>query len=259
MKDYYKILGILDDAEDIIIRAAYKALAQKYHPDKWRGDVNEANLRMAEINEAYQVLSDKDSKEKYDEEYFSNRKQQEESHFKNTDQTSFAEKTPHETSSKNKTPNDIVNSSNYQLIYIGLFLLIGFGITQIYPLFSSLQKSKTFKLTNCESCDKDGKCQPNNTYKEFKVEESDVVIFVNLEGKDQFFSLMSSEDSKCKIIKDKNFAFSCNDYKYFGGGSFLSTQYNYDGKSTFENKHSSSSTITGSRFNIQYQTTCQAN
>ncbi len=30
MKNYYKILGVLDDAEDIVIRAAYKALAQRY-------------------------------------------------------------------------------------------------------------------------------------------------------------------------------------------------------------------------------------
>ena len=46
MKDYYRILGILDDAEDIIIRAAYKALAQRYHPDKWKGDKTEATKRM---------------------------------------------------------------------------------------------------------------------------------------------------------------------------------------------------------------------
>ena len=57
MKDYYRILGVLDDAEDIIIRAAYKALAQRYHPDKWRGDSTEANKRMSDINEAYAILS----------------------------------------------------------------------------------------------------------------------------------------------------------------------------------------------------------
>jgi len=50
MKDYYRILGILDDAEDIIVRAAYKALAQRYHPDKWKGNKDEANKRMQEIN-----------------------------------------------------------------------------------------------------------------------------------------------------------------------------------------------------------------
>jgi DnaJ-class molecular chaperone len=33
-KDYYRILGVLDDAEDIVIKAAYRALAQRYHPDQ---------------------------------------------------------------------------------------------------------------------------------------------------------------------------------------------------------------------------------
>jgi curved DNA-binding protein CbpA len=70
MKDYYRTLGVLDDAEDIIIRAAYKALAQRYHPDKWKGDLQEANKRMTDINEAYDVLSDITKRKKYDEEYF---------------------------------------------------------------------------------------------------------------------------------------------------------------------------------------------
>jgi len=65
-KDYYRILGVLDDAEDIVIRAAYKALAQRYHPDKWSGSKDEANKRMSEINEAYGVLSDSVKKKQYD-------------------------------------------------------------------------------------------------------------------------------------------------------------------------------------------------
>jgi curved DNA-binding protein CbpA len=65
-KDYYRILGVLDDAEDIVIRAAYKALAQRYHPDKWTGNKDEANKRMSEINEAYGVLSDPIQRKQYD-------------------------------------------------------------------------------------------------------------------------------------------------------------------------------------------------
>ena len=65
-KDYYRILGVLDDAEDIVIRAAYKALAQRYHPDKWTGNKDEANKRMSEINEAYGVLSDSVKRKQYD-------------------------------------------------------------------------------------------------------------------------------------------------------------------------------------------------
>ena len=65
-KDYYRILGVLDDAEDIVIRAAYRALAQRYHPDKWQGDQAEATRRMAEINAAYAVLSDTVKRATYD-------------------------------------------------------------------------------------------------------------------------------------------------------------------------------------------------
>jgi hypothetical protein len=65
-KDYYKILGVLQDAEDIVIKAAYKALAQKYHPDKFQGNVKHAEQRMQEINEAYSILSDAIERKKYD-------------------------------------------------------------------------------------------------------------------------------------------------------------------------------------------------
>ena len=80
MKDYYRTLGILDDAEDIIVRAAYRALAQRYHPDKWGGDQSDATKRMAEINEAYGVLSDPIKRTQYDRDFFksTNRNQAEE-------------------------------------------------------------------------------------------------------------------------------------------------------------------------------------
>lgn len=66
-KNYYQILGVLDDAEDIVIRAAYKVLAQKYHPDKWSGSKEEATQRMSEINQAYGTLSDVNRRKSYDE------------------------------------------------------------------------------------------------------------------------------------------------------------------------------------------------
>ncbi len=51
-KDYYGILGIGPGAEPEVIKAAYTALARKYHPDAG-GDAP----RMKEINESYEVLS----------------------------------------------------------------------------------------------------------------------------------------------------------------------------------------------------------
>ena len=66
MKNLYQILGVLDTAEDIVIRAAYKALAQRYHPDKWQSNAEEATVRMREINDAYRILSDPIEKAQYD-------------------------------------------------------------------------------------------------------------------------------------------------------------------------------------------------
>ena len=63
-KDYYKILGVSKTANDQEIKSAYRKLAKKYHPD-----VNKeagAEQRYKDINEAYEVLSDPDKRQKYD-------------------------------------------------------------------------------------------------------------------------------------------------------------------------------------------------
>jgi molecular chaperone DnaJ len=62
VKDYYKILGVSKEASQDDIKKAYYDLAHKYHPDKSGGDEN----KFKEINEAYQILSDKDKKSQYD-------------------------------------------------------------------------------------------------------------------------------------------------------------------------------------------------
>ena len=64
--DHYRILGVIQDAEDIVIKAAYRALAQRYHPDKWIGSPVEATRRMSKINEAFLVLSDPIKRKQYD-------------------------------------------------------------------------------------------------------------------------------------------------------------------------------------------------
>jgi molecular chaperone DnaJ len=61
-KDYYQILGINKGASDDEIKKAYRKLAHQYHPDKAGGD----SSRFKEINEAYQVLSDKTKRTQYD-------------------------------------------------------------------------------------------------------------------------------------------------------------------------------------------------
>ncbi len=51
--DYDEILGVHPTAEEFVIRAAYRALARRYHPDKLGPDESGLADRMAQINEAY--------------------------------------------------------------------------------------------------------------------------------------------------------------------------------------------------------------
>ncbi|WP_111707680.1 DnaJ C-terminal domain-containing protein [Lutibacter citreus] len=64
-KDYYKTLGVSKDATTKDIKKAYRKLAAKYHPDKNKNDKT-AEERFKELNEANEVLSNKEKREKYD-------------------------------------------------------------------------------------------------------------------------------------------------------------------------------------------------
>lgn len=64
-KDYYSILGVNRDAGGREIKQAYRRLARKHHPDVNPGDKS-AEARFKQINEAYEVLSDKEKRQKYD-------------------------------------------------------------------------------------------------------------------------------------------------------------------------------------------------
>ena len=61
-KDYYKILGVERSASDEELKKAFRRLAHQHHPDKATGNAD----KFKEINEAYQVLSDKTKRAQYD-------------------------------------------------------------------------------------------------------------------------------------------------------------------------------------------------
>ena len=64
-KDYYNILGVKRNASEQEIKQAYRRLARKHHPDVNPSDKS-AETKFKEINEAYEVLSDKENRKKYD-------------------------------------------------------------------------------------------------------------------------------------------------------------------------------------------------
>jgi curved DNA-binding protein CbpA len=75
-KDFYKILEISSTATEIDIKKAYRKLALKYHPDRTFNDkIAEAKFR--EIQEAYEVLSNKEKKETFDLKYYNHYNQKE--------------------------------------------------------------------------------------------------------------------------------------------------------------------------------------
>lgn len=63
-KDYYKILGVDRSATEAQIKSAYRKLARQYHPDVNKSP--DAVNKFKDINEAYEVLSDKEKKNRYD-------------------------------------------------------------------------------------------------------------------------------------------------------------------------------------------------
>ncbi|MCJ1355417.1 MAG: hypothetical protein MMC33_005409 [Icmadophila ericetorum] len=68
-KDYYKVLGVATDADGRTIKKAYRKKTLEYHPDKVRNtgvSKEEAEKKMASINEAYEVLSDSELRARFD-------------------------------------------------------------------------------------------------------------------------------------------------------------------------------------------------
>ena len=75
MSDYYKILGVTKDSNQIQIRKAFRKLALQYHPDKNKNS-EESKQKFMEIVKAYEILSDEKSRERYDSDTVNNKNMQ---------------------------------------------------------------------------------------------------------------------------------------------------------------------------------------
>lgn len=69
-RDYYEVLGLSKGSSETEIKKAYRKAAMKYHPDKYtnatEAEKKEAEEKFKELNEAYQVLSDPEKRQQYD-------------------------------------------------------------------------------------------------------------------------------------------------------------------------------------------------
>ena len=139
MKDYYNILGVNVNSPDEVIKAAYKALAKKYHPDIYQGDKFFAEQKMKEINEAYDILSDKAKRKAYDSSY-SQAAAQDRSNFKQSyseaeTQSDEIVYSSDEYSKELSKPNKFIEKAFELIIILGLLV---FGSIHLFAMFKGL-------------------------------------------------------------------------------------------------------------------------
>ena len=142
MKDYYKILQVAPDASTEVIQMAYKALAKKYHPDLNPGQEEAAQEKMKDVNEAYEILSDKDKRWQYDQIYYRQEKTEQKTSYSAPEppkgaQTHSAQSKGEQTSAApvDSTPEDKEKTSSGKgcaktgcgclVVFVVLFILIG--------------------------------------------------------------------------------------------------------------------------------------
>ena len=124
MKDYYEILEVNEKASSEIIEKAYKTLVKKYHPDLYSTvEKKQAEKKLKDINEAYQILSDSFLRSQYDLELQKEKNRNQKQVKKQTDKNPQHEEDEQEkergfrNKRSNSNPKYVRNKSNVGTIF----------------------------------------------------------------------------------------------------------------------------------------------
>lgn len=118
MVDYYSILQVMPSASDEVIKSAYKALGKKYHPDNQKFSPDVCEKMMAEINKAYEVLSDPVKRKEYDTQYHMYSSKEHSSQFSKEDDSYEKHETQEPVRSSEPEQED--ESSVFQSLFRGI-------------------------------------------------------------------------------------------------------------------------------------------
>lgn len=144
----YEILHISQDAPEEIIKLAYKGLAQKYHPDRYKG--NDANEIMIKIREAYETLIDPIKRKNYDQFLTeqARRKQQQEEYIKKKEQEEFMRAQRAAFEQQNKTNSTNGSKHNSQEADSESFKMnISIDVPHSFSIFSPFIKFKNWIIS----------------------------------------------------------------------------------------------------------------
>jgi len=137
VSDYYKILGITKDSNQIQIRKAFRKLALRYHPDKNKNS-EESKQKFMEIVKAYEILSDEKAKERYDSNIFNDKNIQK---FNWTPPADFTNFYSYENLKRESNENqisggmwDISEKANTGLWKATFILLASLGLVSVFIL-----------------------------------------------------------------------------------------------------------------------------
>lgn len=149
----YEILHISQDAPEEIIKLAYKGLAQKYHPDRYKGA--DANEKMVQIREAYETLIDPIKRKNYDQFLAeqARRKQQQEEYVKQQQQEEFVRRQKAAFEQQNKanssvqSDQSIARSNNKAQNNSSFKMDISINISNYFSIFLLFKKLKEWFIS----------------------------------------------------------------------------------------------------------------